>query len=70
MIDPAEWDDRMEYHAPTPAARESHDALISAWKMVGRVVLAVVPAGREQALVLTKLEEAKFWASAGVARNQ
>ena len=32
-------------------------------------VLDNVPKGREQSLALTKLEEALFWANAGIARN-
>ncbi|MEO0476772.1 MAG: SMC-Scp complex subunit ScpB, partial [Planctomycetota bacterium] len=34
-----------------------------------KAVLDVVPEGREQALALTKLEEALFWFNAGIARN-
>lgn len=29
----------------------------------------IVPEGRELALVMTKLEEAMFWANAGIARH-
>lgn len=32
-------------------------------------VLRVVPEGREQAVALTKIEEAVFWANAGIARE-
>jgi hypothetical protein len=70
VIDRAAWVERMTYHPPTPEARQKHDALIDGFVDLGVLVLELVPEGREKALVLTKLEEAKFWASAGVARNQ
>lgn len=35
---------------------------------VARKMVDLMPGGREQALVITKLEEAMFWANAGLAR--
>ncbi|MHC4277743.1 MAG: Acb2/Tad1 domain-containing protein [Planctomycetota bacterium] len=34
-----------------------------------RLIAKRVPEGRELSLALTKLEEAMFWADAGIARN-
>ena len=44
------------------AHRLFHEALMA-------VVEEVVPDGREKSLAITKIEEAKMWSSAGVARN-
>ena len=36
--------------------------------MLATDVMSMVPDGRERALALTKIEEAMFWANAGIAR--
>ena len=36
---------------------------------LGADILGLVPESREQSLAMTKLEEAMFWANAGIARN-
>lgn len=46
------------------------DALRKAFINLALTVENLVPAGREQAIVLTKIEEASFFAVAGVARPQ
>jgi len=61
--------DLVSYHAPSEAGVERHAILSDAFQTIMRVVSDVVPVGREQSIVFTKLEEAKMWASAGVARN-
>lgn len=64
-----ELHDRFHYHAPSPPGVARHQVLSDAFEQLAKIVLEVVPRGREQSLALTKLEEGKFWASAGVARN-
>lgn len=66
---PGDIHDRFHYHAPSPAGVQRHGELSNAFEALALLVFDIVPDGREQSLVLTKLEEAKFWASAGVARN-
>lgn len=61
--------DRVTYHAPSPEGIQRHAALSAVIEAAMIVVNEIVPPGREQSLAFTHLEEAKFWASAGVARN-
>lgn len=42
--------------------------LRKAFIKTAEAITLAVPKGREQSLALTKLEEAQFWADAGVAR--
>jgi hypothetical protein len=60
---------RMTYHAPSPKGIERHADLATS---IGRAMHEIEDAcidSREKSLAITKLEEAKFWASAAVARN-
>jgi hypothetical protein len=61
--------DRFHYHPPSRNGIERHAALSDMFTAIATLVRDTVPYGREQSLAMTKLEEAKFWASAGVARN-
>jgi hypothetical protein len=61
--------DRFHYHAPSPGGVERHRLLSLAFTDLAKLVRDTCPVSREQSLALTKLEEAKFWASAGVARE-
>jgi hypothetical protein len=70
MPTPEDLHERFHYHAPSPEGVQKHAALSDAFTALAVVVNDVVPMGREQALALTALEQAKFWASAGVARNK
>ena len=61
--------DRVAYHAPSPSGIMAHADLSM---IIGNAILTVdarCPPGREKSLAITKLEEAKMWASASVARN-
>lgn len=57
------------YHAPQGDQPARYQKIREAAKAVAVVVLECVPAGRERALALTKLQEASMWANAGVALN-
>jgi len=61
--------DRFHYHAPSAEGIKTHAKLSAEFTSLAQTVAELVPVGRERSLALTKLEEAKFWASAGVARN-
>lgn len=61
--------DRVIYHAPSQQGVERHAALSVAFEWIMRNIDVTVPNGREKSLAFTKIEEAKMWASAGVARN-
>jgi hypothetical protein len=65
----AEIRNRVTYHAPSPEGILKHAALSDGFALLMGEIDELVPEGREKALVFTKLEEAKMWASAGVARN-
>jgi hypothetical protein len=64
-----EISDRFHYHKPSEQGTARHQRLSSSFVQIADVVNAACPEGREKSLALTKLEEAKFWASAAVARN-
>ena len=60
---------RFTYHAPSPEGVDRHAALSDNFVSMAGLVDSICPDGREKSLAMTKLEEAKFWASAAVARN-
>ena len=62
--------DTFTYHPPSDAGVHRHEKLSEAFVDLMTLVDDVCPDGRSKALVRTKLEEAKFHASAAVARDQ
>lgn len=60
---------RVGYRAPTSEAARRHQVIRQAIGSAMVTVVRAVPTCREQSLAVTKLEEALFWANAGVARN-
>lgn len=67
------WQARLEndftYHAPKSEQPEQYTALRSAAKSLAYMIVELVPESREQSLALTNLEQAIFWANAGIARH-
>lgn len=62
---------RFLHHPPsTPAIETTHSFIRGACKRLAVGIAGLVPAGREQSLALTKVEEAMMWANAGIARHQ
>lgn len=61
---------RFQFHPATDdATREAHEFVRASCLDLVHRLKQVVPEGREQALVVTKIEEAMFWANAAVARH-
>ncbi len=61
--------DKFTYHSPFQEGAQTHADLSEAFIQVAELVAGVCPDGRELALAMTNLEQAKMWASAAVARD-
>lgn len=57
------------YHAPQPGQPEKYQEIREKAKELAYLITRSVPPSRECAVAITKLEEAVFWANAGIARN-
>jgi len=64
-----EMENRMSYHSPSPDGVARHLDLSNTLTGALVAIERNCPEGREKSLAITKIEEAKFWASAAVARN-
>lgn len=69
MIDIDDLENRIKYHKPNDEAITYISAMRSYALTWAKAVRLMVPEGREQALALTKIEEALMWANAGIARD-
>lgn len=65
----ADLKNRVRYHRPDQDAIEQIARMRTLALGWGEDIIDLVPAGREQALALTKIEEALFWCNAGIARH-
>ncbi|KJD44239.1 hypothetical protein [Paenibacillus terrae] len=57
------------YHPPKDGQPEKYEAIREKAKELAYLIEEEVPNSREKSLALTNLEQAVFWANAGVARN-
>jgi len=57
------------YHKPNDLQQEKYVNIRELGKDMARLIESTVPVSREKSLSFTKLEEAIFWANAGIARN-
>ena len=65
----SEWNNRIKYHRPNESGIAAIATMREHAHNWGMGILDRVPEGREQAIALTKIEEALFWANAGIARE-
>jgi hypothetical protein len=66
----ADLKNRFTYHAPKGDQQERYVALRDQALELAKSIVRSVPPGRERALALTNLEQAIFWANAGIARGE
>jgi hypothetical protein len=62
-------ENRFGYHKPDAEKVKEHELVRAQTKGIAHYWDGNLPAGREKALAITKLEEAMFWANAAIARN-
>lgn len=63
-------DNNFTYHSPKPGQNERYVNLRAQARQLAIQICYCVPKSRERSLAITKLEEAIFWANAGIARNE
>lgn len=63
-------ENNFKYHPPkTEETIKAHEAVRENCKNLAETLSLYVAPSRELSLALTKIEEAMFWANAGIARN-
>lgn len=68
-INEQEIQDRMAYHPATPEVATKYDQLRKAAIAFASSATALTPAGREQSLMVTHIEDALMWGSKAIART-
>lgn len=63
-------DNRFTYHAPKGDQQQRYEAIRAKQREFAQLIVGMTPISREQALALTNLEQAGFWANAAIARNE
>lgn len=69
-LEPHELTRRFTYHPPKGDQQARYVELRSKASELATLIVARTPESREQALALTKIEEAVFWANAAIARRE
>lgn len=69
MASPSDIVNRFTYHPPKDGQNEIYNKIRAAAGNLAILINDNTPECREQSLALTSLEEAVFWANAGVARH-
>jgi hypothetical protein len=73
-MDKAEIEKRFTYvvvgHPPKGNQPDRYQEIRTACRSLTQTIVSITPESREQALAITKIEEACFWANAAIARNE
>ena len=70
MSDPGKIEHNFAYHQPkNEAVINAHEQTREACKVLALYMDNNIPDCREKSLAITKIEEAMFWANAGIARE-
>lgn len=67
-VDPV-LENNFRYHAPKEGQPQKYEALRAKAKELAYLIKELCPPGREQAVAITNLETAVFWANAAIARH-
>ena len=65
----ADLHNRFDFHPATDVTGPLHAEVRDRCYALALSLVDLLPEGREQALVLTKIEEAMMWANAAIARH-
>jgi hypothetical protein len=65
----ADLENRFVYHNPSEENKPKHAQVNQTLLAVAEDFDELLPDSREKSLALTKLEEAKFWSNAAIARQ-
>jgi hypothetical protein len=68
-MDPEDIEHRFKYHKPDAEKAALHQIARARCRGVADDLNDLLPECREKSLVMTKLEEAMFWANAAIARD-
>ncbi|MCP1184935.1 hypothetical protein [Paenibacillus sp. 1781tsa1] len=63
-------ENNFSYHAPKEGQPQKYEEIREAAKELAYLLEESVPNSREKSLAMTNLEQAVFWANAGIARNE
>lgn len=68
-LSPEDLNTRFRQHSVSPAEADLMDRLRWEFRRIAGIVVDAIPDGREKSLAITHIEEAQFWANAGIARS-